>query len=346
MPAESKSAEPLRQGAASASLPTRAYFDPAQNAWVLSRYKDVLDALREPALRQEGPEKAPPQVRNDVSAALSQAMLSEWEKEIEPLADRIIASLPQDRPVELVSEVIRPWSLGVTSVVLGLDASGARQLAALVPRLFANDAGVQTPPGSRRSFRGMLQGVRRRIARVRLDRLLRSAHVPRVQSLFLGLTQTMPEFLANAWLALLENPSQLTRLRAEPDLISKAIEELLRYSGPVHTLLRRADQTVELAGVRVAEGEHVILKMTPANRDSEHFIAPDSLDFARRSAGHLALGGGPHSCVGALLVRMAAICATRAFVENLAGAKLIEPASWRRGSTLASPCSLRVLRPG
>ena len=341
MPAEPRPAQVVGQIAGSAPSPAEPYFDPVQHAWVLSRYQDVLDALREPALLQEGPQTAPAQVRDDVSAALSQSSLSEWEKQIEPLADRIIASLPLDRPIELVRQVIKPWSVAVTNVVLGFDTSQARRLAALAPPLFATENGAQASL-SRRSLSSILQGIRRRVTRMRLQRLLRSAHVPGVQSLFLGLTQTIPEFLANAWLALLQNRSQLARLRAEPDQIAKAVEELLRYSGPVHTLMRRADRVVDLAGVRVAEGERVILKMAVANRDSEHFNAADSLDVGRRSAGHLALGSGPHSCVGALLVRMCVISATRAFVDRLAGAELIEPVVWRRGSTLSSPCVLTV----
>jgi cytochrome P450 len=149
-------------------------------------------------------------------------------------------------------------------------------------------------------------------------------------------------FWANAWLALLENPSQLERLRAEPYLMPRAIEELLRYSGPVHTLVREADQTLELGGVTIAQGERVILKVALANRDPEHFTDPNSLDIARRTAGHLALGGGLHSCVGALLVRMAATLAIRAFAEKLNRAELIDPVVWRRGSALGSPYSLRV----
>lgn len=309
---------------------------------MLSQYQDVLDALREPALRQAGLEKAPARVRRDVSDALSQSRISEWEKQIAPLAERIIVALPQGRPIELVSEVLRPWSLAVTTVVLGLDASRARQLAALAPDLSLGNARLPAPRRSRRSLNGMLLAIRRRIANARLKRLLRSIRLPGVQSLFLGLSQTLPEFLANAWLALLENRSQLERLRAEPHLMPKAIEELLRYSGPVHTLARRADRTVELAGVTIAESDRVILKVASANRDPEHFIDPNSLDVARPNTGHLGLGGGPHSCVGALLVRLAAISATRAFAEMLAMAQLIDPVVWRRGPTLESPHSLRV----
>jgi cytochrome P450 len=300
---------------------------------VLSRYQDVLDAMHQPALRQAGHEKVPAQVRQNVSDAISQSRMSEWEKQIEPLAHRIIAALPPGRPIELVSEVLRPWSLAVTSVVLGLDVSRARQLAALAPYL---------SPGNTRSLRRIRLAIRRRLASARLKRLLRGVRVPGVQSLFLGISQTLPEFLAKAWLALLENPSQLARLRAEPHLTPKGVDELLRFSGPVHTLVRRAERNVGIADLNIAEGDRVILKVALANRDPGHFINPNSLDIARRNTGHLSLGGGPHSCVGALLVRMAAISATRAFAENLAMAQLVEAVVWRRGSTLESPHSLRV----
>jgi cytochrome P450 len=289
--------------------------------------------MHQPALRQAGHEKVPAQVRQNVSEAISQSRMSEWEKQIEPLAHRIIAALPPGRPIELVSEVLRPWSLAVTSVVLGLDVSRARQLAALAPYL---------SPGNTRSLRRIRLAIRRRLASARLKRLLRGVRVPGVQSLFLGTSQTLPEFLAKAWLALLENPSQLARLRAEPHLTPKGVDELLRFSGPVHTLVRRAERNVEIADLNIAEGDRVILKVALANRDPGHFINPNSLDIARRNTGHLSLGGGPHSCVGALLVRMAAISATRAFAENLAMAQLVEPVVWRRGSTLESPHSLRV----
>jgi cytochrome P450 len=343
---DSKLTQPRRfgEGAASVSPPPPAapFFDPAQSAWVLSRYGDVLAALREPALRQAGPQKAPVQVRKDVLDALSQSKISEWQEQIEPLAYRIIAEVPPGRPIDLVSEVLRPWSLAVTTIVLGLDAAAGRKLAALEPYLSGGNADLLAPRRSRRALNGVWLAVRRRLAKARLERLLRSVRVRGARSLFLGLSQTLPDFLASAWLALLENPSQLVRLHAEPHLTPRAIEELLRYSDPVHTLAREADQTVELAGVKIAEGERVILKVASANRDPEQFSDPNSLDIARHGVGHVALGGGPHSCVGALLVRMAAISATRAFADKLAVAELIDPVVWRRGSALGSPYSLRV----
>jgi len=322
--------------------PKPPFFDASQNAWVLSRYRDVLAALREPKLRQVGLQTAPVHVREDVLAALSPSKFSAWQEQIEPLACRIIENLSWSCPVDLVSEVLRPWSFAVTSIVLGLDPVVVRRLAVLEPLVSGDNADATALCRSRRSLRGVWFGIRRRFAHVCLKRMLLGARVPGTQSLFLGLSQTLPDFVANAWLALLENPSQLVRLHADPSLTPKALEELLRYCGPVHTLSREADQNLVVAGVQIAEGERVILKVGSANRDPEQFPDPNSLDITRGSAGHLALGGGPHSCVGALLVRMAAAQAIRAFAEKLATAEISDPVVWRRGSTLGSPGILRV----
>jgi cytochrome P450 len=330
---------PESAGSVPLTLPAPPFFDPAQNAWVLSRYADVLAALRQPALRQAGLQKAPLHVRKDVSDTLSHSKLSEWQEQIEPLAYRIIRELPPDRPVELVSEMLRPWSLAVTTVVLGLDAAAGGKLAGLQLHLSGSAADSLAP---QRSLKGVWRVVQRRIANAQLERLFRSVRIRGAQSLYLGLSQTLPDFLANAWLALLEHPLQLARLRAESHLVPRAVDELLRYSGMVHTLTREADQALDLAGIRIAQGCRVILKVAAANRDPEHFTDPDSLDIARQNTGHLALGAGPHSCVGALLVRMAAISATRAFAEVLAMGHLIDPVVWRRGLTLDSPFSLRL----
>jgi cytochrome P450 len=339
---ESKLAQPPRRHGLPPTLPEAPFFDPVQNAWVLTRYRDVMAALREPALRQAGPQNAPAQIREDVLSALSQSKISEWQEQIEPLADRIIGGLQPGRPVDLVSEVIRPWSLAVTIIVLGLDTAAGRKLATLQPLLAGDSADSLAPPRSRRSFNSVRRALQRKIANARLQRLLRGVRVPGAQSLFLGVSQTLPDFLANAWLALLEHPSQLRRLRAESHLTPKAIEELLRYSGPVHTLVRQAESTLELAGVTIAQGQRVIVKVVLANRDAKHFPDPNSLDIGRQNVGHLGLGAGPHSCVGALLVRMAAISATRAFADKMAGAEVVEPIIWRRGATLDAPSSLLV----
>src|SRR4029077_20202621 len=107
-----------------------------------------------------------------------------------------------------------------------------RKLAVFQAHLSGGSSDSAGSQGPRRSLKSLSRAVQRRIANARLQRLLRRVRVRGAQSLFLGLSQTVPDFLANAWLALLEHPSQLVRLRSEPYLMPRAIDELLRYGGP------------------------------------------------------------------------------------------------------------------
>jgi cytochrome P450 len=183
----------------------------------------------------------------------------------------------------------------------------------------------------------------KRLANAEFEKLDRTGAIPMGKSVFLGTSQTISFFLANAWLALLRNPAQLVRLRAEPDLMPRAIEELLRYAGVVHTLFRRATADVDLAGVRISKNERVVLRVGAANRDPAQFPEPDRLNITRRATGQLGLGAGPHSCVGALLVRMAAGIATTAFVSELAVTEMNSSIEWYRNCNVSTPASIRVL---
>jgi pimeloyl-[acyl-carrier protein] synthase len=174
-----------------------------------------------------------------------------------------------------------------------------------------------------------------------------SAPLPRAstgfRSVFLGVTQTLPSFLANAWLDLLLHPLELQRLRENPELIGNAIDELLRHAGLVHTLERRAANAIELCGIEIAQGQQVFLKVSSANRDSIEFADTNCLDFTRRHARHLALGAGHHVCVGASFVRLTAAIATTELLRRFPSLHLGEsPITWRRGAVQCSPTAIIV----
>src|SRR5690606_6381302 len=94
------------------------------------------------------------------------------------------------------------------------------------------------------------------------------------------------------------------RLCEDPGLVESAVEELLRYDSPVQFLLKLAEADVELGGKQVRKGETVILSLGAANRDPEQFPDPHRLDIARKPNRHLALGFGPHFCLGNALARL------------------------------------------
>ncbi|QNS08105.1 cytochrome P450 [Streptomyces xanthii] len=108
--------------------------------------------------------------------------------------------------------------------------------------------------------------------------------------------------------ALLTHPEQLERLRREPALVPKAVEELYRYVPHRNGvgIPRIALEDVELGGHLIKEGDVVYNAYVAANRDPEVFPSPDELDFDRPGPGHLAFGNGPHFCLAALMARMEA----------------------------------------
>src|SRR6185437_564587 len=107
--------------------------------------------------------------------------------------------------------------------------------------------------------------------------------------------ETSGNLIANGVLSLLRDPEQLAALRADPSLLPKAVEELLRFESPVAmTTLRYAGEPVVIGGVDIPQGEIVIVALNSANRDSTRFPDADRLDLTREADGHLSFGHGIH----------------------------------------------------
>jgi cytochrome P450 len=144
--------------------------------------------------------------------------------------------------------------------------------------------------------------------------------------------ETLRNGIPGGMQALLDHPDAQRRLRDDPSLIGAAVEEMLRWWTPVMVFRRTAVRPVEVAGVRIAAGDKVVVSFTAANRDPAVFTRPDAFDIDRGGRGHLAFGSGPHFCLGAHLARvqMGAM-----FTELLTRTTWIEPAgdpAWLRSN--------------
>ncbi|MEU6174777.1 cytochrome P450 [Streptantibioticus parmotrematis] len=150
--------------------------------------------------------------------------------------------------------------------------------------------------------------------------------------LFAGYENTV-HLIANAVLALLDDPERLRELREHPERLAGAADEFARFDGPGPLAIRRFPVTdVEVGGVTVPAGETVLLAVGSANRDPERFAAPDRLDFGRDRGGHLGLGHGIHYCLGAALARMETEVALRELLARFPAMELSVPRSelrWR-----------------
>lgn len=138
--------------------------------------------------------------------------------------------------------------------------------------------------------------------------------------------QTTQNMTALGVLTMLQHPDQLALMRADPDLVPKAVEELLRYSSVLHLGARRvALEDIAVNGKLVKAGEGVICSIPAANRDPNLFPDPHQLNIERDAAGHVAFGFGVHQCVGQVLARAELQIVYRTLFERLPNLRLAVP---------------------
>jgi cytochrome P450 len=138
--------------------------------------------------------------------------------------------------------------------------------------------------------------------------------------------ETTVNLLGNGMLVLLRQPAILERLRHAPELIPGAVEEMLRYDGPVQFLPTRTTLAeIPLAGTTIPKGVILTLAVASGNRDPARFADPDRFDPERRDNQHLGFGSGIHNCFGAPLARVEAQIAFAELLRRLVRPRLVRP---------------------
>ena len=137
--------------------------------------------------------------------------------------------------------------------------------------------------------------------------------------------ETTTHHIANGLLALLRFPGELARLRANPGLAAAAVEELLRYDGPIGAQVRIAREPQSFHGKRLAVGDRVFLMINSANRDPRAYDDPDRLDLERNGVPHLTFGFGAHICLGFPLARLEGQIALAAVLRRWRTIELATP---------------------
>ncbi|MGW3244683.1 cytochrome P450 family protein [Streptomyces sp. NPDC001070] len=149
------------------------------------------------------------------------------------------------------------------------------------------------------------------------DRLSRSELSGMAFLLLIAGHETTVNLISNGVRALLGHPDQLALLRADMSLLDGAVEEMLRYDGPVETAtFRFTTEPVDIAGTVIPAREPVLVALASADRDPHRFTEPDRFDIRRDTRGHVAFGHGLHYCLGAPLARLEGRIAVRALLER------------------------------
>ncbi len=267
-----------------------------------------------------------PRIRELANTLLDQA--------IERGAFDFAADFAVPLPIMVIAEMIgipltdRPrfkqWSdaiLGLSETVTGGDeavkAATAFGVARAEMKTYTNDLLRQRRAAPREDLLTALVH-----AEVEGDRLTDDEILGFFQLLLLAGSETTTNLIGNAILCFLDNPEQLAQVRARPDLLPSAIEEVLRYRSPVQAVFRQTKRDVELHGHTIPAGKLVLAVIGSANRDSQQFQAAAKFDITRDPNPHIAFGHGIHFCLGAPLARLEAKIALGDFLKR---AKNFEP---------------------
>ena len=155
--------------------------------------------------------------------------------------------------------------------------------------------------------------------------------------------ETTTNLLCNALVALDRHPAERARLREDPSLVNRAVEEVLRFEGPIEVIIRWVVEDHEREGRRVKSGDRVFLVQQSANRDGGTFADQDRFDIGRATQPlHVGFGRGIHACLGAQLARIEARVALPKILGRLGGVRVLGEVAWRPNIASRAVTGLRV----
>jgi cytochrome P450 len=280
-------------------------------------------------------------LRRLVSKAFTPRMVEQLRPRIQEIADELLDRVSDAREMELVSEFAFPLPITVIAELLGVPAadrerfrewSSAMVTPALAP---AEMERADALLGAFVEYLHVLFAERRHEPGEDLvsalvavedggDTLSEEELSSMVALLIVAGHETTVSLIGNATLALLTHPEQRAAIERDPSLLPRAVEELIRYDGPVErTLNRWAAVDVELRGQKIRRGETVIVVLGAADHDPDRFEAPDELALiTERESRHLGFGRGRHFCLGAPLARLETEIALATLLRRLPGLRL------------------------
>jgi cytochrome P450 len=323
--------------------PARAPHRPADR-----NFNDLMPAVFEVDPPDHG------RVRRLLVRPLKPDNMSALEDEIrttcEELFDELVSQVRADGLALFRSSYARPLSLRVASKLMGIPQEDAAYLGHLAEATLAYFA---LEPAHRREFEPAYPELcgyfarhldeheydAEKLDKISIlnplrepdeegdDRLTPTELLSNAAALFRGGFETTVNLMGNAMVALLQNPEQLEAVTSDPSLLDVAMEETMRYDGPVVGVFRVATRSTEVAGQAIPKGALVHLLFASANRDETHFDSPDEFKLDRWDASdQVSFGYGRHYCLGAGLARMESRIAFETLLSRIKDLRLPGPA--------------------
>jgi cytochrome P450 len=316
-------------------------------------FASQLDPNQEPSmLFLDDPQHK--RLRNLVSGAFTPRAVKELRPLIDRVATELLDAIEADGVTEfdLIDRLAAPLPAIAIARILGVDAKQQAQFKAWSVASseaffnpFADDETKRKGEEARLAldecFRGEIAKRRAEPAEDLIgklvaaesegDRMTEGELVTMCGLLLIAGNVTTTDLIGNGMCALLAHADEQAKLRARPDLIGNAVEEMLRFDPPVQVTGRIAPCDTEIDGVPIAEGESVSVLLAAANRDPAIYPDPDRFDIERADTHHHSFGGGAHLCLGAHLARAEAQAAIGQLVARFPKLRPAErPLAWKQ----------------
>jgi len=276
-------------------------------------------------------------LRKLVSKAFTPRMVDGLLPRIQEIVDERLDAVQEAGRMEIIQDLAYPLPVIVIAEMLGIPPRDRDQFKLWSDEIILTLNGPFTSPDmlerARKSahemteyFRGVVEERGKEPGNDLISGLIAAEEQGQILSedemlttamlLLVAGNETTTNLIGNGMLALLRNPDQLRKLRDDPSLIQTAIEELLRYDGPVQATGRVATEDMEIDGHPVKKGQVAFCVLGAANRDPAKFENPDQLDVTRHPNEHVAFGDGIHFCLGAPLARAEGQIALRTLLKR------------------------------
>jgi cytochrome P450 len=298
-------------------------------------------------------------LRTLVSKAFTPRYIESLRPRIQSIADELLDAVQAKGGMDLVAEYAYPLPINVISDMLGIPQGDRNQIRAWSEVIARNGDDPQRAAkleAFARYVRGLVAEKHRapqndlasQLVQIEEagDRLDEGELLSMVALLIFAGHETTSNLIANGALALLDHPEQITRLKADPSLIPSAVEEMLRFCGPVVSPAPRyAVEDVEIGGQQLHRGDALMVLIASADHDPGQFSDPEELDIARELNRHIAFGQGIHYCLGAPLARLEGEIAFASLLRRMPEIHLAVPREeiqWNASFVLRGVASLPV----
>jgi cytochrome P450 len=333
-------------------------------SFVAARFGAPLPAMGLSMLDRDPPDHT--RLRSLVSKAFTPKVIEGLRPRIQQIVDGLLADAEAKGSMDLIEEFAYPIPVNVICEMLGvpvedheqfkgwsLDIARGLDLIMMGPDSELGQRSVAARHGLAEYFHGLI-ALRRVAPRADLlsaliaaeeagDKLSENELLATCILILIAGHETTVNLIGNGTLALLRHPDQLRRLRENPALIGTAVEELLRYDGPVQRTARIPSEDLVIAGQKIPAGDMVMPFIGAADRDPAQFPEPDRLDITRAENRHIAFGLGIHFCLGAPLARVEGQIAINTLVRRFPKLALAtDTPQFRQSLTLRGLQSLPV----